>query len=91
MKDLLFTAPVKNMDLHLETFSAHFEAFCADSFIAIAPDHLLVEKLISGLPQQKEVESVVAQILDARAQKKESSEPLGVFTGRYVVDPVSGR
>ena len=36
---LIFRSPVKDSDLILETFSAHFEAFCADTFIAIAPDH----------------------------------------------------
>jgi len=35
---LLFRAPVKDMDLVIETFSTHFEACYADTFIVIAPD-----------------------------------------------------
>ncbi|MEK7090823.1 MAG: class I tRNA ligase family protein, partial [Patescibacteria group bacterium] len=52
---LLFEAPVKGTDMEIETFSAHFEAFRADTFVVIAPDHPLLEKLLEGVPNKKEI------------------------------------
>jgi leucyl-tRNA synthetase len=42
---MVFTSPVKDTKLKIETFSAHFEAFAADTFVVIAPDHPLRPKL----------------------------------------------
>lgn len=44
---MLFTAPVKDMDMEIQTFSAHFEACYADTFVVIAPEHDLVTTLVA--------------------------------------------
>jgi len=85
---LIFWSPVKDMDLVLETFSAHFETFAADTFLVIAPDHPLLPTLIKDVPQRKEIEAFCQEVLDERAAGKEDKEPRGIFTGRYTVDPV---
>jgi leucyl-tRNA synthetase len=87
---LLFTAPVKDMDLEIQTFSTHFESFAADTFVAIAPDHPLLEKLLDGVENKQEVLDVCKNILDKRIKlgREEDKEVEGVFTGRYIVDPV---
>jgi leucyl-tRNA synthetase len=92
---LRFSAPVKDMNLTIETFSAHFEAFMADTFVVIAPDHELLPKLIAGTQTEAEVLEYCKHILDKRAggahrvaEEEEAIE--GIFTGRYIIDPVSG-
>jgi len=87
---LLFSAPVKDSDLIIETFSAHFETFKADTFVVIAPDHPLLPKLLEGVENKDEILAFCADILDERARAKsdEEPEPKGIFTGRYIVDPV---
>ena len=45
---MVFTAPVKDTELEIQTFSAHFEAFAADTFVVIAPDHPRLKELIAG-------------------------------------------
>lgn len=89
---LLFTAPVKDMDLQIKTFSAHFEAFMADTFVVIAPDHPVLVDLIADVSDREEILAVCQQMIDERAARgrEEENEPQGVFTGRYIVDPVSG-
>lgn len=87
---LLFTAPVKDMDLEIQTFSAHFEAFKADTFVVIAPDHPLLEKLLEGVENKDEILAFCDRILEKRLEAGfEEREPEGMFTGRYIVDPVS--
>jgi len=87
---LTFTSPVKDTDLTIETFSAHFEAFCADTFVVIAPDHPILPKLVEGLPDASRILKEAAAMAASRAGMPygEEREPKGIFTGRYTTDPV---
>lgn len=87
---LVFTSPVKDTDLTVETFSAHFEAFAADTFLVIAPDHPLLPKLVEGLPNAEEVLKYASDMTQKRLAEEygEVKEPEGMFTGRYTLDPV---
>lgn len=89
---LLFTAPVKDMNIELQTFNAHFEAFMADTFVVIAPDHPLLETLIEDITDKDEILAVCDRIVQKRSETRHVDEKdiEGVFTGRYIVDPVSG-
>lgn len=84
---LVFTAPVKDTNLTLQTFSAHFEAFAADTFVVIAPDHQFLTQLLEGVPNKAEILAHCAKMLHERSLTKDP-EPDGIFTGRYIVDPV---
>ncbi|MEK7132296.1 MAG: leucine--tRNA ligase [Patescibacteria group bacterium] len=87
---LIFHSPVKDTNLVLETFSAHFEAFCADTFLAIAPDHPLLTALLDGVANKKEILKKAQEMVDRReAQEHEDSKEInGIFTGRYTIDPI---
>ena len=85
---LIFHAPVKDTSLTIETFSAHFEAFKADTFVVIAPDHPLLKELLDGVPNKNEIHAFCERILQKRRDNPENTEPEGVFTGRYIIDPV---
>ncbi|MBI4095677.1 MAG: leucine--tRNA ligase [DPANN group archaeon] len=84
---LLFSSPVKGSDIILQTFSTHFEAFKADTFIAIAPDHPLLQKLLDGVKNKNEILEFCKKIIQKRKTQKEP-EIEGIFTGRYTIDPV---
>ena len=87
---MLFTAPVKDTDLTIQTFSAHFEAFNADTFVVIAPDHPFLPELLKGQDNADEILAQAQEITrkrDALGQKGDEMME-GVFTGRYIVDPV---
>ncbi len=45
---VIFTAPVKDMDLQIQTFSTHFETYFGVTFVVIAPDHPLVDILLEA-------------------------------------------
>ncbi len=85
---MLFSAPVKGSDLVIQTFSAHFEAFCADTFVVIAPDHPLLEKLVAKSSNKDEILTYAKQLVVKRSQSREAVQPEGMFTGAYIVDPV---
>ncbi len=83
---LVFTAKVKDLDLKIQTFSAHFESFYADTFVVIAPDHPLLSKLVSS----PEVLEYCKQMVAKRDAGADTTQPDGIFTGRYLEDPVNG-
>lgn len=86
---LLFTSPVKDMDLELQTFSAKFEACYADSFVVIAPDHPLLPKLLDGVQNREEIEQACQDMIVKRLEKSYDEDDFdGIFTGRYIVDPL---
>jgi leucyl-tRNA synthetase len=87
---LLFTAPVKGTNLTIQTFSAHFESFKADTFVAIAPDHPLLPALLEGSSYKDEVLDFCEGVLKKRqeAGRDDDKEVEGFFTGRFIVDPV---
>ncbi|MBI2442610.1 MAG: class I tRNA ligase family protein, partial [Candidatus Levybacteria bacterium] len=89
---LIFTAPVKDSKLKIQTFSAHFEAFCADTFVVIAPDHPFLKKLIADVPNKKEILDFSERLIQERLKQEhtEGKTMEGIFTGRYIVDPVNG-
>lgn len=87
---LVFKAKVKDTDITIETFSAHFEACYADTFFAIAPDHPLLPKLLDGTFQQDAVLKKAKQITDRRNsfEEGEYKDVEGIFTGLYAEDPL---
>ncbi len=88
---LIFKAKVADLDLELETFTAHYEACYADTFVVIAPDHELLAKLIAGVKDEPAIRKVIETINVKRLEDKYSEgEVEGVFTGRYLIDPLTG-
>ena len=87
---MLFTAPIKDSQLQIQTFSAHFEAFSADTFVVIAPDHPFLKDLLKGTEDEKQVLDFAAQMVKKRDAQGYSDEENveGIFTGRYIEDPV---
>lgn len=86
---LIFTSPVKDTNITIETFSAHFEACYADTFVAIAADHPLLPKLLEGLSNKAEIlQQAAAMVAKRSADRKDDKEVEGIFTGRYTIDPL---
>ena len=89
-KGMVFTAPIKDTKLEIQTFSAHFEAFRADTFVVIAPDHPFLAELIKGTSTEKEVLEFAGKMIIKRDNLGYTDEENveGIFTGRYIEDPV---
>ena len=89
-KGLIFTAPVKDTSLTIETFSAHYMSCYADTFVVIAPDHPFLAQLLDGVENKEEILATCQSMLDKRLKSgfDAEKEVEGVFTGRYIVDPL---
>ncbi len=87
---MVFSASVKDTDITINTFSAHFEAFAADTFVVIAPDHPLLFKLVEGVENKDKILDFSNKLIQKKLTQgfDEEKESEGIFTGRYIVDPV---
>jgi len=86
---LVFTSPVKDLNFNIQTFSAHFEACFSDTFVVIAPDHPLLPKLLEGISNRSEIEAFCKALTTKRLEKNyDDKEVEGIFTGRYIIDPL---
>jgi leucyl-tRNA synthetase len=84
---------VKGLDENITVFTTRPDTLFGATFMSLAPEHPLVERLIPGTGQEAEVRSFVERIskMDRIVRTAEDLEKEGVFTGRYCVNPVTGR
>lgn len=87
---LLFTSPVKWEDYSIQTFSSHFEACHADTFVVIAPEHDMLPKLLEWVENKDEILAFCDDILQKRidAWYEWYKEIEWIFTWKYIVDPL---
>lgn len=76
----------------LTVFTTRPETLYGASFIAIAPEHPLVEKLVSD-DQRESVDDYVSRIIPQTQieRKKTNREKTGVFIGKYVQNPLTSK
>jgi leucyl-tRNA synthetase len=85
---IVYTNKVRDTDIEIESFSAHFEAFTANTFVAIAPDHPLLPKLLEGVDKKDEILEAAQQMVRKRDAEgpKALGDTEGIFTERYAID-----
>ncbi|MFH1714174.1 MAG: leucine--tRNA ligase [Candidatus Nealsonbacteria bacterium] len=81
-----FKNKVKGMDIEFEVYDSIPQTHMAQTFIVVAPEHPLVEKLVKDTEYEKPVMSWVEKIIKKKAENKFDIEKDkdGIFTGRYV-------
>ena len=84
---------IKELDEHIDVFTTRPDTLFGATFMSLAPEHPLVEKLIPGTGSEDEVRAFVDRIsrMDRIVRTADDLEKEGVFTGRYCVNPVTGR
>jgi leucyl-tRNA synthetase len=73
-------------------FTTRPDTLFGATFFVIAPEHPDLERLVEGTEQEQEVLGYVQQALAESVEERADTEreKTGVFTGRYVVNPVNG-
>jgi leucyl-tRNA synthetase len=86
------TFVVDGSDETLEIFTTRLDTIFGATYVALAAEHPLVEKLAVGTPNEDAVRGFVEEQLARSLEERfaEGAEKSGVFTGRYAVNPFSG-
>jgi leucyl-tRNA synthetase len=87
------TFQVKGRDAAIEVFTTRPDTLCGATFMSLAAEHPLVEKLIQGYEKADEVRAFCRDVanMDRIKRGAEDLEKEGVFTGAYCVNPLTGK
>lgn len=75
----------------ITVFTTRADTLFGATFMSIAPEHPLVEKLSSGTAQERAVRDFVEQAKQAKRSDRMADilEKEGIFTGSYCINPVT--
>ena len=76
----------------LSVFTTRPDTIYGVTFMSLAPEHPLIERLTRGTPQEEEIRAFVRKVRNQSAIERtsEESEKIGVFLGHYLINPVNG-
>jgi len=83
---------VAGQDASIEVFTTRLDTIHGATYLAVAVEHPLLSKLAAGTPQEPEVAAFIAAQTARSVEDRfaDAAIKLGVFTGRYAVNPYSG-
>jgi leucyl-tRNA synthetase len=80
---------VEGDDVEIPVFTTRPDTLFGATFFALAPEHPLIGELVAGAPNEQEVLDYVRHAAARSTAERETKEKDGVFTGRFVVNPVN--
>jgi leucyl-tRNA synthetase len=83
--------PVVDSDEPIRIFTTRQDTLYGATFVVLAPEHPMLQGLVAGRPEEAEVRSFVEQTsrMDRIARTSATTEKLGIFTGRYALNPLT--
>jgi len=76
----------------LSCFTTRPDTLYGVTFMSLAPEHPIIEKLVKGAPREQEVMAAVRKMRRQGTAERErvDMDKEGVFTGCHVINPVNG-
>jgi leucyl-tRNA synthetase len=91
-RGVLFAFGIDGLDDTIEVFTTRIDTFYGATFVAIAPEHPVVESLKGIIsPEHAAAITAFAESLQSRSELERTSlmEKQGLFTGAYAIHPLS--
>jgi leucyl-tRNA synthetase len=87
--EVIFHCEEPEMDFPV--FTTRPDTLFGATFFVLAPEHPDLDRLVAGTEQEREVQEYVQKALSETVEERAETdrEKTGVFTGRYVVNPVN--
>ena len=84
---------IDGTDETLTVYTTRPDTLFGVSYMVIAPEHPVVEKLISGRPEESKCREFIKKVngLSEIARSATDTEKEGEFTGVYVINPLNGK
>jgi leucyl-tRNA synthetase len=82
---------VKDSSENIVVFTTRPDTIFGATYVVLAPEHPLVDRLIKGTSQEKKVRELIAKVAnESKSLRVSGDKPKeGAFTGRYAVNPVN--
>jgi len=87
-----FSLAIEGSKEALSVFTTRPDTVFGVTYMVLAPEHPLVEKLAAGKPQKTQVQAFIKKMkaTSDMARTASDAEKEGVFTGAYAINPMSG-
>ncbi|WP_421900189.1 leucine--tRNA ligase [Maridesulfovibrio sp.] len=84
---------VEDVDETISVFTTRPDTLFGATFMSLAAEHPMVEKLIEGKPEADKVREFVKKVsnMDRIVRGADDLEKEGVFTGAYCINPLNGQ
>ncbi len=84
---------IEGMKERLKCFTTRIDTIYGATFIALAPEHVLADKLMEGNKDKGRLLEIIKKMRDESrvSRSQEDVEKEGIFTGRFVINPVNGK
>ena len=85
--------PVENSLNRISVFTTRIDTIFGATYMVLAPGHPMVDELVSNRPQEREVKEFREKTRQEEKINRVAAqqEKEGVFTGRYALNPFSGK
>jgi leucyl-tRNA synthetase len=86
-----FSFDVENVEAQIEVFTTRIDTVFGATFVAVAPEHPVVEKIFERFPKtRRRVEEFAATLTSkSELERTQLMEKTGVPTGAYAINPLS--
>lgn len=87
-----FSFAVPEINDKIPVYTTRHDTVFGVSYIVLAPEHVLVDKLIAGKPEEQAVRKFIERVRNQSeiARTSTETEKEGIFTGAYAVHPFTG-
>lgn len=83
---------VDGIDEKISIFTTRPDTIFGVTFMSLAPEHPLIDSLISGTDSEPEIRNFIKDIIEEKQRQTIEDEPekKGIFTGSYCINPFNG-
>ena len=87
-----FSFDIPELEAKIPVYTTRQDTSFGVTYVVLAPEHPLVEKLIAGKPEEEPVRTFVERVrkLSEISRTAADVEKEGIFTGSYAVNPFNG-
>ena len=87
-----FSFKVEGMDDQIPVYTTRVDTVYGVTYMVLAPEHPLVEKLIANNPEKAKLEAFIEKMRNENdiVRTAEDAPKLGMFTGSYAIHPLTG-
>ncbi len=84
---------IKDSEKKLPVFTTRPDTLFGVTFVTLAPEHPIVHELVHGTKYEQEVKDFTAKVVleEKFSRAAEDKEKEGMFIGRYVIHPLTGK
>ena len=75
----------------IKVFTTRPDTLFGATFLTVAPEHPLLDKLVNDLTKDKIEEYKKESLKKTEIERQENKQKTGIFTGSYVVNPANGK